>query len=418
MLSSVQIQEIINTPINPFGTNDAIKGIAHLNTWGAILALIINDYENETYDYKEDVYQYIKDSFHTTLCISGEPAFDFGHNWGYPAMCQSIALMHNKESLWNIFDDDEKMRLDWTMKMFALMWNFGCNRFNSYFTGVGLLGNAGKRKSPNMRLSNNALILYIIPYLGGVEQFNDFVTNITYEEVITKLKELGWENAHQIWTTPGFDMGNGETSPGAKELFNTADNWKNKVTPVRAYRIDDRYGFPNIVNAGYGQGCTLPFSYTVTGKPEKRVDYPTCIYEDIIPYTFSGGECKSIIPIETEENFSARIIDLTTSRYEGQVGMMLEFNLSEDGFGRRSSPFHCEIDFYLISMMVATLKYLTGTSYRDLPDYEKMLVGMGDYLYKDRHGYIGYSLGTIEHSTSRFSLSYWKTYWKQLLQEG
>ena len=103
----------------------------------------------------------------------------------------------------------------------------------------------------------------------------------------------------------------------------------------------------------------------------------------------------------------------TISPVEGQDGMMLEFDLENDGLGRRSSLLHCITDFYLDTAMAVTCWFLRISKLEVYKNYEKVQTGITDFLYKFNHGYNSYSLGQKERiDTSRLTgITLWGNYW-------
>lgn len=430
----ISIKDKIKKPFPTFSISDYCRGISEMNACSNVLSLIVYDWEHENYEEKTEAREYIKKAIQHLFYEGAEPAFDNGHNWGYPVLAQALVLIKKKEELWNMFSSEEKERITWCMRMFALMWNFGCNRCNRYHSGIGLHGNYTYNNSPNYGLSNNILLMHCIDFFdenngeNSFENLSKWFTEINYDMVIEKLKSYNWMTAYSIWTTPGFKMPDGTIAPGAKVLFGSTERIKNHEKAVRMYTKKYEYGTTNYYDKGYGSGCCVPFAYDhkegevkimrdgklyaqFTRKTDK---YPSFIFENILDMTFKGGNCKSIIHIEQEEDYSAHILDNTISPYEGQEGMMWEFNIPDDGMGRRSSIMHCEIDFILVCTFLTTMKLINRYDFeKDTERVNKIKVGMGDFIYKKEHGYTGYSLGNIEPENKRIDSSFWRKYWKE-----
>jgi hypothetical protein len=62
--------------------------------------------------------------------------------------------------------------------------------------------------------------------------------------------------------------------------------------------------------------------------------------------------------------------------------------------------------------MIASLKALGTDILTDTNTKARVLVGMEDCLYKMKHGYIGYSMGSIENSRRVPELAEWIQYWE------
>jgi hypothetical protein len=403
-----------------FSRFDFKSGLNELESTTILLQLILYHYEHAEYSEKEEVKVAIKKLLDDVLYNGYEPAFDNSHNWGYSLLCESFALIKHKEDLWSMFNAEDQARITLLMKMFALMWNFGCNAGNRYNTGIGLNGNYGKDSGPNYRLTNNILIPYIAKFFGDLHQVNLFFQyEADYDVIINQLKAFKFRNAYITWTRPGIEFPDGTVAPGAKELYNTREHVGSGEPAISAYSRD-LHG--NIVYLGQGHGCRqcyhyLPYKSTVQ---VDRTSYEGVI-NDVLDDCFNGGNVVSKVYIEDEDEW-CRMLDDAISPYEGQAGMMKEFNIPDDGMGQRSSIFHCEIDFNLVCACLATFKYLEIAQLVDLPMWDQIKTGMSDFLFKYEHSYQGYSMGRFEPDSQTSQLSattaIWSGYWTTNLLGG
>lgn len=395
-----------------FSEHDYLYGINELNQCSDVLYLVLYDYEHEDYAEKDEVRKLIRLSLAPILYQGHEPTFNNSHNWGYPVLCQTFALIKNKDDLWNLFNEDSQARITVLMKMFGLMWNFGCNAFNNYTTGIGLHGNYTKHSGPNYRLSNNLLLPYVVSFFGGLKYVNDIFKFTTYDENIAELRKYNFMNAYHTWTTPGIDLPDGTCSPGARELYSTLEKRQltGDASRTSAYINDNG----NIKFAGRGQGCTLIYYYLPRGvtwaSKENMLSYPDGLIQDVLLDTFSGGAVVSSIYIEDEDAY-CKMENNAVSPYETLDGMMKEFNIPDDGLGQRSSIEHCMIDFVLVTTSLCALKYLNIVDIYNLPYWDKIKVGMNDFLYKYHNGYNGYSMGQWEKVLPKLNLGLWENYW-------
>lgn len=418
------IDELIRKSANvelKFTKEDYLRSIPVLNDAQILLACITYDYKHgETYPRKDELRTNIKKQF-DSIFSGYEPTFENGHIWAYSLLCQAISLIKKKNSLWILFSAEEQRKLTLIMKMFAYMWNFGCNVHNGFYTGITLKGNYSKFwKSPNYWLCNQVLLLFLVPFFGSIKALNKMFTTTSYDELMSELLYCNFYNAHTAWSTPGFTRINGSVSNGAKELFGVIDQKYGDGSfedPNRreAYVKTREYGYENEYYAGAGVGVTIPVFYKRDQFEKKDFDtFPIWLFKEGMGITF-GKElpCVSVINIDSEEDFSTHIKDGTLSPYEGEMGMMTEFN-KKDGFGQRSSLFHCEIDFILVSTMLSTLKYLIGFDYNSYERKRFVDVGINDFIYKKEHGYIGYSMGHIEtdNYTNKIDSLLWREWWK------
>ena len=410
------IEQAIKNPIQ-FQRFDYYTGAEELNATSNVLQLILYDYNHEDYEEKNAVRNAIKQGLYLVLHKNGAPAFDNSHNWGYSLLCESIALIKYKTELWNLFSQDEQVKLTLIMKMFALMWNFGCNAYNGFATGIGLHGNYGKDSGPNYRLTNNMLMPYIASFFGSLHNVNLFFEyEADYDYIIAELKKHGFKNAYYNWTTPARTLSNGINAPGARELYNTRENYIAGGPHVTAYTEDVR---GNCLYLGHGIGCRACYHY----RPyQSTIEVSHTHYQDLIDDVlldcFSGGEVISLVYIEDEDDYCQMDYD-ELSPYEGQEGMMKEFNIPDDSMGQRSSIFHCELDFSLVTASLATLKMLDILEPTSLPYWDKIQVGMNDFLFKKEHNYRGYSMGNFEdYINHSLPTELWKEYWNNNLREA
>lgn len=400
------IQYANNNPIK-FNHLDYLSGIKEMHSASALLQLIIYDYEHADYEERPEVLESIKNSLNLVLYCAKEPTFNNSHNWGYPMLCQAIALIKNKTELWEIFSTEEQEKLTMIMKMFALMWNFGCNAYNKYATGIGLKGNFGKNSGSNYRLSNNIIMAYLIPFFGELHNINLFFEHTSYDTIINNLKRLGFYNAFRTWTTPSFLLPDGTKAPGARELYSTREAVLTGLHN-KAYQIDI---YKNVRYLGNGQGCRLIYHYCPfnSNKEVSNTNIQDLI-DDVLLECFSGGKVFSSIYVEDEDEYCCMPNGLV-SPYEGQEGMMKEFNIPDDSMGLRSSVFHCEIDFILVTSALTTLRLLGVLDPKELPYWNKINVGMNDFLFKKENNYRGYAMGSFEQGRKELPLEYWKNYW-------
>lgn len=413
MLTKEKIEELLKTPSPVFSKKDYLTGYDEVVSCGNLLRLTMHEFETEDYPEKERVRNFIYETIIFIISSGNEPTFNNSHNWGYSFLAQTLVLIKNKKDLWNMFSYSEKEKLEWMMKMFLLMWTFGCHMLNDFRTGVNLKGNYSKNAGPNYRFVNNMMIVWTSAFFrteksihSGLHYGNKFIEDeADYDYIIEKLLEFNWLNAHSAWTTKGFIMEDGSVSNGVKELFST----KNSSRKLAYINKDG-----NINSAGSGFGCRYIYRYR--DRFDNVLDattFPHSLTYDIFSDCFSGGECKSIIHIEQEEDFSAHILDNTISPYEGLDGMMKEFNIPDDGMGRRSSLMHCDLDFILVASTLKTLKLLDFMHLDRLTvDIKRARVGMNDCLYKIRHGYNGYSMGNIENYNSPNEFEIWRELWE------
>ena len=390
-----------------FNSLDYTSGTEELNKTQLLLQLIIHHYENKNYDEKSDVIYAITHSLDEILYKGNEPTFDNSHNWGYPALCASITLIKNKEDLWNAFSDDAKDRMDVIMRMFALMWNFGCNAYNNFKSGIGLHGNYHKNWGPNYRLSNNMLFPYILNYFGDIEAVNNiFIESDSYNKTINLLSKFNFRNALAVWTRAEINYDE-LTAPSAEFLY-TYKTQPNILRPAYDLYMKDNLG--NTIKYGYGSGCQIPAAYISDSVIYRKEDITVPLIHDVLEDTFSGGKVVSEVYIE-DADFTCSMPNNLKSPYEGQEGMMDEFDAPD--ILMRSSLWHCELDFILCMIHFKALSLLDVFDIKKCHYWNKVNVGMNDFIFKKENGYIGFSMGNTEENLKELKSSYWIDEWKK-----
>ena len=91
------------------------------------------------------------------LAGGNEPIGSVGPYWSHATVAADLVLVKNTPSIYNELTQDQKDRMDWLMKAYAVTGNWGFNDKNNYKTGTDLRGNFSKVWTPNYR---NSCLLY------------------------------------------------------------------------------------------------------------------------------------------------------------------------------------------------------------------------------------------------------------------
>lgn len=384
--------------INKSTIDLGLKGFSGFDSWSQILFQITYEYLHLNYpdeypekiDNKSSIYQ----SISRLINKNCEPSFSLGPYWQYAPICQSLVLISQCPALYEMFSDLEKQKIHQLMKMFAYNWNLGCNTENNYGTGVDRTGNYGKWRGPNYRLANIGLIFPIMQYFGGEEKLNQLFLSYDYDTEMKQLRQFNFRNCLRAWSTETIYSNDGKRVLGAKELT---------MNGGTAYIQSNNYGIINTYWRGEGKGVRTPYAF--------KDKYPYGIIHFLYNNCFYGGVCKTNI---NTPNFISGTLDGTTSPFEGEEGMMLEFNLENDGQGIRTSLFYTSVDFLLIVQLATFLELTKISKLKDYKNLRKVWIGMEDYIYKKEHGYKGFRLGheDIFRPVRMFGLEAWIEYWK------
>jgi hypothetical protein len=210
------------------------------------------------------------------------------------------------------------------------------------------------------------------------------------------------KNALDCWTKPSITV-DGETFPGTREIWNNGGEIYSKEM-----QMDEE----NLVFKGWGAGIKIEAAYRDVNDVE--VDLPFGLIACIFNNTFNQTVVSNI---DIEDcHYTAGIADKTISPYEGQDGMMAEFNIPNDGVARRSSLWHCDIDFVLVCCAIAAFNHLGIINIKEAPYWNKEYVGMQDYLYKKDHGYHSMCNGFVPQATST-DIETWRSYWEEVITQ-
>ena len=323
------------------------------------------------------------------------PNFDVCCIWVYSLLCMNLALAKQTPSIWDQFPEDAKHRFDVIMRAYAYHGSFATSDDNNFCTGTRMGGNYNKGWNPNYRLANVPNILFVCNYFGdgdmgrGADLVNEMIRTFDekeYERMLGQFKALGFHRAYECWTHDGVTLEDGTKSADAKTLLVYGGPAYGKNTYNRAI-ISPCGGGKGVSNGGRDYYYHEFSLY----EPEK-------IIEDLINFCLGGGKVKSdhwwVLKEGEPAERIAWIVDGSKSPFEGQEGMMLEFCS-----GNRSSTCYCSTNFKLgVAMMYAShlLGILTMESVPTL--WNKLRVGVGDFLYKNGIGYICYSTGSYGES--------------------
>jgi|GEM_PF-1015754 len=325
---------------------------------------------------------------HIRNLISGakEP---FCANGPYPAhagITNALVMVKNTPAVWDELSADEKAKLDLIMKSFAISSNWGFNDVNNYVTGLDLIGNFNKGWNPNFRAAGLLPILNAVMYFGDAETVNGFFTSFDYNDYIKDLKAHGFTNIATTWAKTGKSL---MEKGGSAALLQGG-------------------------TGGSGMGVKQPFTYNDI--PLSDVEG---IFANLVKYSY-GSTVTSFEGVKGTAAY-AYILDGTTSPYEGQEGMMMEFQ-SIDAEGMRSDANYCIMTASVVIPFLYNLRTLRGWDGSTVLQQEcdaLMYVGHEDLTYKLQHGYHSYSRGNgrndYEYGADDGGWSMYKDIWRRII---
>ena len=394
-------------------------------TTGSALALNILLIEEKLNPQGGAVVNRIVEHFVESVKADQAPEFDASCNWSYAPHTASIALAKTIPTVWNAIPYDIKLRLDTTMRAYAILGSLITSDYNNYSTGPGMQGNYGKNWNPNYRLANIPIMVYTTYYFGngdmdvGAEYVNDFLKGFNesaYTDMVNTFQKYGWRRASLNWTADARKSSDGKTQGvDAKTMMLKGGQVVGEDTPTDS---------PLLVALGNGVGVTNGGKdYLYKGF---ALNEPDGIIRSLLlnnygyeqDYTKANSTVKSTFQEvksghwydkdgDGQKELIAWILgENNTSPYEGQYGMMREF-----ASGNRSSTGYCSHDFLLTTSLIYSTKLLgiydlatdTFTDKYGIDIREAIVVGNEDFLFKNEQGYQGYATGSYGENAKSHS---------------
>ena len=316
------------------------------------------------------------------------PYFDVTCNWPYTPLTACITVCHETPEIWNCLTEREKEMYDFIMECFAYCQALGTNDPNDYCTGPGLCGNFGKFWNPNYRLANTPPMVFAARYFGGAKAVDDMLLAFDYDKTVARFEEYGFQRAKKVWTRPVAVIDGVPTRTQKDFMENGGEAFIN-TTNERLHYVPGCSG---------GTGAGVRHKYTWCGFNLDQYDE---IIRDLFQYNYKGGPCLSSYGEFPDGKPKAYIADGTKTPVEGMDGMMTEMKSGDGGDGIhgadiRSSTAYCSHDFLLVVSMLMAFKEL-DMYHLEAPEnedvYKLAWVGNTDFIYKNVHGYMSYSLG-------------------------
>lgn len=294
-----------------------------------------------------------------------------GGIWGWfdGRYANGLLLARRTPAVWDQLTAPERERVDWLMRGFAIAGHFCMDDGNDYHQMVDGDGNFQKTWNPNHIEGYVAAVIAASLYFGP-DELNEIFRSFDFDTYITKYRGLNFDNIANCWTR----------LPETKALMMTGGDSVSS-------------GVVNPGLGGYeGHGLGVRNDFTYKGEP---LDNPFGIYRQLALVMYRYDVVSSIEnPGGPEIKIIGEATGATTSPWEGQFGMMAEFN-SGDANGVRSDAHYCWDGLMNSLPTRATLQALgvwpAVAESQDIAD--RMNVGVNDFEFKVTEVYQGFSKG-------------------------
>ncbi|MFB7740308.1 hypothetical protein ACFC08_39640 [Streptomyces sp. NPDC056112] len=291
------------------------------------------------------------DQVHNLVAGGHEPDANGGlEGWSHNAVAQGLALVHATPSVWAHLNHTDQDRVGLLMRSLAIAANWSFNDPNNFYTALDQVGNFQKTYNANYREGYVGVAIAADLYFGP-DQLNKVFADFSYDAYVRRLTDAGFTSILATWEKTGKDA----MENGAADCC-----------------------------GGNGVGVRKPFVYQ-----DVPLNDPVGIFEKLADFTYDHQVSSSV------GNGKAYIADGTTSPYEGQSGMLHEFD-SSDSKGLRSDALYSYEGWMNSVTTRATMTVLGawGQGPSQTAAVEALMrVGSGDLIYKMEHGYQGYANG-------------------------
>jgi len=334
---------------------------------------------------------------HIRHLITGgkEPACTGGNGgWVDNSVAQALVLAKNTPAVWNALTSAEKEKCDFIMKALVVVGNYTLNSANNPVCDLTQQNEWHKEWNPNLVEGYVGVMIAGHIYFGGEDAVNAVLLAFDYDSYIQTMNSYGYINMKYCFEKTGKTL----LEVGGKDAGVMTKNGMEYGTLVGAKRV---------------------FEYTDILTKKKIAYDPMVLYESLARRMYYHA-CQSKIYDGT--TLRGWIADGTTSPFEGMNGMGFEMS-GTDGDGLRTDIGYIHTGWRNSVITRATLQalgYFHGSYAKSIQ--MPMYVGTEDFLYKARHGYIGYEKGkqqtspVTESSFQDMGYRYHKEIWEKYLK--
>ena len=284
--------------------------------------------------------------------------------WSHNAAAWALLIAKRTPEVWTLLTDDDRQRADVLMQALAVGGHFTHGDANDYHVLLDGITWYHKSWNPN-HIEGYAGVMIAASYYFGADSLNTFFTNFDYAKFRQKLQTFQFHNILQTWENE---------SAMAGLLMHGGDYQRANRPP------------------GHGRGIRQEFTYR-----GRTLHQPWEIYLTQADRLWAKA-VRTQVNVDTERagRLLNRQTDATVSPYEGQMGMVYEFE-AMDNAGLRTSLGYA-YDCVMIHLgSAASLKVLDewrpAAGGNDIE--QRMAVGMADLIFKAKEGYEGWANGRL-----------------------
>lgn len=286
--------------------------------------------------------------------------------WTHAVPAHAILLAKRTPAAWAQLSDDERARADLLMQALALAAHFCLDDDNDYYLLLDGYSLFHKSWNPNHVEGYIGAIISASLYFGP-DELNAFFIRFDFDTFVARLEAANFLNIKNCWTW----------NPAIRDLMMNGG-------PVAV--PDDQLRAQGVITRGAGVRNT----FTHDGM---SLHEPWAMHRAQAVRLFSKAvRTRVTASREFTSELMHRESDATVSPWEGQMGMLHEFE-STDWDGLRTSLAYAFEGAMIDIPTAATLKVLgvwQADAGGDMLE-RRMGVGMGDMLFKAREGYRSYS---------------------------
>jgi len=284
--------------------------------------------------------------------------------WSHNAAAWALLIAKQTPEVWSLLTADDRHRADILMQAMAVGGHFTHGDANDYHVLLDGISWYHKSWNPN-HIEGYAGIMIAASFYFGADELNAFFHTFDYAEFRQELADLQFQNILQTW----------ENEPAIAALLMQGGAYQRPNRPP-----------------GHGRGIRQDFTYR-----GRTLHQPWAIYLTQADRLWSKAVRTQV---NVDANRAGRLLnrqtDATVSPYEGQMGMIYEFE-AMDNAGLRTSLGYA-YDCAMIHLGTAAGLKATGNWPEDESSHDvesRMAIGMADLIFKAEEGYEGWANGRV-----------------------